>query len=290
MGYESRRETWRKWRSSIWNNGYWENNLILAEGYADDAIAIHYETREFHKKDFIMGHGYQWYTPSDLPFHTFYSFGFLGQAIYAVKELDLIFVLSSNIPIDRHKKTTYKLFKEFVLPACTDFNPDKNHQQNYQKLQEYLFNIEHPEPKPVAKIFPSFIKTINEIKYKFHGDNEFAFIENMFNKFYVKALTFNFIGSDIDSKAFKLEVITHEDCFTILVSLNSNFLTTKIMSDYGEILISARGAFENDNTMNIIYTTSCGMRNSFKVSVKERNSIECDVCNQLSPGIKKGYA
>ena len=94
------------------NNGYWENNLILAEGYAEEATAIHYETREVHKKDFIMGHGYQWYAPSDLPYHTFYSFGFLGQAIYVVKELDLIFVLSSNIPIDRHKKTTYKLFKE----------------------------------------------------------------------------------------------------------------------------------------------------------------------------------
>jgi CubicO group peptidase (beta-lactamase class C family) len=267
------------------SNGYWEDNLIINNEFINEASSIQCETRDIHKKDFIIGHGYQWFILSELPYYTYYTFGYLGQSLFVVKNLDLICVTSSNLPSDQHKKKVYDLFKNYVISSCINFNKNENDNEIYDKLQELLYNIEHPEPKTGINLNKNFISTINELKYNFDQDNAFIFIENVFNKFYVKTLTFKFINT----KMCKMEILTYCDhYFIILINLNGNFSITKVMTEYEEVLISARGIFENDNTFNITYYTNYGIKNSIKVSLNEKKSIECNVSNHFAQGIKKG--
>jgi CubicO group peptidase (beta-lactamase class C family) len=267
------------------SNGYWEDNLIINKEFINEATSIQCETRDIHKKDFIIGHGYQWFILSDLPYYTYYIFGYRGQSLFVVKDLDLICVTSSNLPTDQHKQKVYDLFKNYVISSCINFN--KNDRKTNNKLQKLLHDIQYPKPKNNVNLFNNFIRAVNKVKYNFDQDNTFIFIENIFNKFHIKTLTFKFINT----KSCKLEVQTYCDhYFEILISLNANFSTTKIMTEYGEMLISARGIFENDHTFNMIYFTNYGIKNSIKLSLNEKNLIECNVSNYFSQGIKKGYA
>jgi CubicO group peptidase (beta-lactamase class C family) len=266
------------------SNGYWENNLLIDPGFVNEATSIQYETRDVHKNDNIVGHGYQWFMLSGLPYETYYAYGFLGQTLFVVKELDLVCVTSSNLPPDRHKRMAYELFKNFVMPSCVNFDQDKNDPKIYNKLQELLYNAEHPEPRDEVNCNKDLIKSLNGLKYNFDQANTFMFVENMFNEFQVKTLTFKFINE----KACKLEVVTDDCYFNILISLTTNFLTTKVMTKYGEILISARGVFENDDTFKIMYSKSFGMENVIKVIPKGNKYIECDISNYFTQGIKKG--
>jgi CubicO group peptidase (beta-lactamase class C family) len=268
------------------SNGYWEDMLIINPEYINEASSIQVETRNIHKEHSIIGHGFQWFMLTGLPYDTYYSFGYLGQALFCVKELDLICVTSSHLPTDQHRKKVYDLFNNYILSACTHFDKTKTESGIYNELQAFLLDIESPEPNKEVKLNNDFISTINELKYNFDQDNAFIFIENVFDKFHVKTLKFHFIND----KICKLEVLTYCDhYFDILIGLNTCFSTTKVMTADGEVMISAQGAFEKNNTFKIIYYTNYGIKNSLEVSLIGPKCIECDVSNHFAMGIKKGW-
>ncbi len=267
------------------SNGYWDNNLIINEKWIKAATSVQCETRDIHKREFIIGYGYHWFILSGLPYYTYCAFGMFGHALLVVKDLDLICVISASLPVDQQRIAVYQLFKNYVIPSCVDF--DKNEDSKiYRRFQDFLYSIEFPEPGNYLISTSNFISDIIDLKYKFDQENSFIFIESFFAKFKTKTLTFKFINT----KVCKLEVITFCDhYFIIQISLNSNYLITKVMTDNGEVLISAKGRFETDSTFNIDYFTNFRLKNTIKVSMNEINCLECDVSNFFTKGIIKGY-
>lgn len=267
------------------SNGYWEDKIIINEEWVKESTSFLVETRESHKKDFFAGYGYQWFILSGLPYETYCAYGAFGHFLWVVKDLDLVCITSGSIPLDQHKRVIYNLFKNFVIPACTDFNKLEP-KEVYDQLQELLFDIEYPEPKKNRISADHFQSVMNDVEYCFDQDNTFIFLENMFNQLYVKSLTLRFIGT----KACILEMTTYcHHYFRIVISLAGNFLTSQVVTKYGEMSISAQGVFENDNCFKIIYYTNYALKNSLKISLHKKNDIECHISNYLCQGIKKGY-
>ena len=269
------------------SNGYWEDNLILNSDFIKDASSVQVDSRDVHKQDNIIGHGYHWFILTGLPYNTYYMYGYRGQALFVVKELDLACVTASNLPVDVHKKKLYDLFKNYVLASCVNFEKNKNDAQIDNEFHDLLYTIEHPEPKKVDNLNETFIRAIDEIKYYFDQENTFIFAENLFNKLYVKTLMFKFINK----KACRLEIITYCDhYFNIMVSLDGTFSTTKVSTVYEEMSISAQGIFDSDKTLTIVYHTNHGMTNFIKVVSINKRSIDCNVSTHFTQGSKKGYA
>lgn len=268
------------------SDGYWDDTLIINKKFINEASSIQSETRDIHKKDFVIGHGYQWFILSGLPYNTYYTFGYRGQALFVVKDLDLICVTSSDLPTDQHRTKVYDLFKNYVIESCVNFNTSDQDSQIYNQFQSFLYDIEYPEPNNHVNLNKNFISAIDGLKYNFDQGKSFIFIENVFNKFHVKTLMIEFVNE----KACKLEILTHCDhYFVILVSLNSNFSNSKLMTEYGETTIFARGIFENDNALSIEYYTDYAMKNLIKISLSGKKCLECSVSNYFNQSIIKGH-
>lgn len=260
------------------SNGDWEDQSIIDNEWVEESTTFQVETRDSHKRDFFVGYGYQWFFLSELPFNTYCAYGAYGHFLLVVKDLDLICVTSGSIPLDQHKRAIYNIFKNYIIPSYTNFKPTNEAADNkvYQQLQDVVFNMENPEPKNDLYIADNYIQTMNNLKYHFDENNTFMFIENVFNKLLIESLTLQFINH----KVCKLEITTYCDqYYIILVSLTSNFLTTKVMTEYGEVPIAARCVFEDGYILNIIYYTNYSLKNSLKIICKDKNSIECSFNN-----------
>lgn len=98
------------------NNGLWENQQLISPEYIQES------TREHVYGNFPESnpYGYLWWV-NDIEKHkSFHAGGFGGQALYVIPDLQLIFVITSNM--DKPHQENKLLVKEFVKMITSDSN------------------------------------------------------------------------------------------------------------------------------------------------------------------------
>lgn len=90
------------------NNSVWENNQLISSEYIEESTSTHVYG------DFPEGnpYGYLWWIHDIEQYKSFYAGGFGGQYLYIIPELQLIFVITSEM--DRPHLVNKLLVKEFV--------------------------------------------------------------------------------------------------------------------------------------------------------------------------------
>lgn len=98
--------------------GSWKGEQLVPAGWVSAATAKHVDTVQFRDwgEDCAAGYGYQWWMNS---FGGFRAFGYAGQYIIVVPDLDLVVVLS-NDDITGNAYTPMRLAEQYVLPAILD--------------------------------------------------------------------------------------------------------------------------------------------------------------------------
>jgi len=96
------------------NHGLWENHQIISPEYIQESTSGHIHANFPENNPY----GYLWWITNIEGHNVFYAAGFGGQGLYVIPDLQLIFVITSNM--DKPHSENKMLVKEFVKMITPD--------------------------------------------------------------------------------------------------------------------------------------------------------------------------
>ena len=140
------------------NQGNWNGKQIIPAEWVEQSTRKFINTRGVQinaaEQD---GYGYLWWMNS---FGGFSAHGYGGQFIFVIPALNLIAVFTGGFDDDVFD-TSYKLMRDFIIPAVKEVSPISNNPGAYQSLQEWLDHNSNPIKKEIS--------TLPEAARKFSG-------------------------------------------------------------------------------------------------------------------------
>jgi CubicO group peptidase (beta-lactamase class C family) len=77
-----------------------------------------------------QGYGYGWWSREFAGYETFFAWGYGGQYIFVVPELDAVVVTTSSTVVGEerrsHRRTIFDLLEQSILPALARMDDDTN--------------------------------------------------------------------------------------------------------------------------------------------------------------------
>lgn len=252
------------------NKGWWNGVSIIPEEWIERSITPFFETRAHDKNFFLDKFGYMWYISSAIPHRNYSAYGAWGQFLTVIEELNLTIVFTGDLPLDQFKLIVFGMIKDQIVPACVSSGPIPEDNESYDKLTALLETIEYP----AVSDFPTLSHHAEKLcckRYIFDEQNSPLFFPDIFSTYRLQEIRIVFTGN----KSCTMDLTFDNYQFSIAVSLNNLYTTTKVNGRFGPMDVSAKGYWEN-NTFIINYYTNMGRKNTFSITVTEdEGEVEC---------------
>ena len=96
------------------DGGEWQGERIVSSDWIDESVRAH----SAGYGDLNGDYGYQWWSREYQGYEVYYAYGYGGQYIFVVPELNLVNVMASDYPEASYRAREY--FTEYLLGECVD--------------------------------------------------------------------------------------------------------------------------------------------------------------------------
>jgi CubicO group peptidase (beta-lactamase class C family) len=107
------------------NKGRFGEKQIIPETWVRESLRV--RTRSPRNN---QGYGYGWWSRDFAGYETFFAWGYGGQYIFLVPELDVVVVTTSSTAVGEerrsHRRTIFDLLEQLILPAVARMEADSN--------------------------------------------------------------------------------------------------------------------------------------------------------------------